>query len=185
MALLKVQLEVPSTEPVELDPQLRIAKLERRLQRERSARMEAEAIAERGLRELYENQQKLVLLGAIATKANGGATVDETLRFAVIEICKHTNWPIGIVYRPSIEGPRRLVSSPIWHAADSSPLQNFIEISLAREFVPSVGLPGRVLESGVATWIPDVTVDGNFPRGAEAKACGLHAAFAFPVLVGD
>jgi diguanylate cyclase (GGDEF)-like protein len=185
MALVKVQQHAPSTDQGELDPHLRVGKLERRLQRERSARMEAEAIAERGLRELYENQQKLMLLGAIATKANKGATVDDTLRFAVIEICKHTNWPIGIVYRPSIEGPQRLVSWSIWHATDTVPLRNFIEVSLAREFSPGVGLPGRVLESGLATWIPDVTIDANFPRRAEAKACGLRAAFAFPVLIGD
>jgi signal transduction histidine kinase len=37
----------------------KLAKLERRLERERNSRREAEAIAEKGLRELYEKQQQL------------------------------------------------------------------------------------------------------------------------------
>ncbi|MEM7285993.1 MAG: ATP-binding protein [Actinomycetota bacterium] len=41
------------------DPDSRIARLERRLQRERKARADAEAIAERGLRDLYEANQGL------------------------------------------------------------------------------------------------------------------------------
>lgn len=41
------------------DPTLQILRIERRLQRERAARLEAEAVAERGLRELYEKQQQL------------------------------------------------------------------------------------------------------------------------------
>jgi hypothetical protein len=104
MALVKVQQHAPSTDQGELDPHLRVGKLERRLQRERSARMEAEAIAERGLRELYENQQKLMLLGAIATKANKGATVDDTLRFAVIEICKQRTGRSALSTDPQSKG---------------------------------------------------------------------------------
>ena len=42
------------------------ARLERRLKRETSARLEAEAIAERGLRHLYQRQAKIELLEAIA-----------------------------------------------------------------------------------------------------------------------
>lgn len=45
-------------------------RLGRRLNRERTARLEAETIAEKGLRELYDNQQQLRLLERIATAAN-------------------------------------------------------------------------------------------------------------------
>lgn len=44
------------------DLEVRLARAERRIERERSARIEAEAIAEQGLRRLYESQQRLLLL---------------------------------------------------------------------------------------------------------------------------
>ena len=47
-----------------------------------------------------------------------------------------------------------------------------------------MGLPGRVCSSRKAFWIPDVVVDDNFPRAAEAAEGGLHSAFAFPIILG-
>ncbi len=164
---------------------LKILKLEKRLQRERHARIEAEAIAERGLSELYENQRRLALMETIATRANESRTVDETLRFAVEAICGHTGWLFGNVYTLSPRDPGRLLPAGIFHAAEGTRLDAFIETSRRMSFARGTGLPGRVLESGRAAWIVDVTTDPNFPRAAVAQRCGLHAAFAFPVLAGS
>ena len=43
------------------------------------------------------------------------------------------------------------------------------------------GLPGRVWLSGQARWIPDLTLDANFPRGSVAATDRLRSAFAVPV----
>jgi diguanylate cyclase (GGDEF)-like protein len=174
----------PAVEVANSELNLRLLRLERRLARERSARLEAEAIAERGLRELYNKQQQLSLLETIATKANQSTSIDETLRFALIEVCRHTGWLLGHVHKLAGSGPRRLVSTPIWHANDAEKIDEFITDTLCREFLPDVGLPGRVLSSGRAAWVSDVTEDANFPRAQAARACGLRAGFAFPVLVG-
>ena len=48
-----------------------------------------------------------------------------------------------------------------------------------------VGLPGRIWRSASPIWVPDVTADENFPRGASAAVAGLHGAFACPIQVGD
>ena len=48
----------------------RIQTLERRLERERAIRQQAEQIAETGLLELYEKQRLLELMEAVAKKAN-------------------------------------------------------------------------------------------------------------------
>jgi hypothetical protein len=45
-------------------------------------------------------------------------------------------------------------------------------------------LPGRVLASGKAAWIKNVTKDSNFPRARLAKEIGVKAGFAFPILIG-
>ena len=44
------------------------------------------------------------------------------------------------------------------------------------------GLPGRVLETGEATWILDVAAETNFPRGAVAREAGLHGAVGLPIV---
>ena len=46
------------------------------------------------------------------------------------------------------------------------------------------GLPGRVQETGEATWIADVDADENFPRRTLAIEAGLNSAFAFPLAGG-
>ncbi|MFM5949373.1 MAG: hypothetical protein ACKOPM_09105, partial [Novosphingobium sp.] len=48
----------------------RIAQLERRLERERRARQEAERLAESGLRDLYVSRARIELLNGISVRAN-------------------------------------------------------------------------------------------------------------------
>ena len=45
-------------------------------------------------------------------------------------------------------------------------------------------MPGRVLATGQATWLMDVTRDNNFPRLRAACDLGVRAGFGFPVLAG-
>ena len=56
--------------------------------------------------------------------------------------------------------------------------RRFAALQKARGFLAGAGLPGRVLESGTAAWIPDVTKDVNFPRAQHAKDIGVKGGFA-------
>ena len=159
-----------------------IDRLERRLDRERRAREEAQAIAERGLRELYEGQHGHRLVEAIATATNQDQPLEETLSFALAQICQFMGWATGHVYWV-VEGGESLVSADLWHGMDGS-RELFRHSTLTIGLSRGRGLPGRVLASAEPIWVPDVTVDDNFPRRRVAKLCGLHAAFAFPVLLG-
>ncbi|MDH4554621.1 EAL domain-containing protein [Pseudomonas sp. BN417] len=161
-------------------------KLRRRLQRERQARLEAELIAERGLRELYEKQQQLQLLESIADAANGAASVADGLSFTVRSICQFTGWRIGHAYLTvNVEGEPRLRSTAIWHSADEAPFTDFRQVTEVMEFRPGIGLPGRVLASAAPAWITDIAQTPEFCRIAAAEQAGLKAAAAFPVLVGS
>ena len=163
---------------------IQVGKLQRRLDRERRARLEAEAIAEKGLRELYDRQQQLLLLETIATQANQSTSVEETFRLALVEICRYTNWSLGHMYDVVAGEPSRLVPSRIWHTPSRAALLPFLDDTLTREFLPGEGLPGRVYASRMAAWLPDVAQDDNFVRHATARQCGLRAGLGFPVLVG-
>jgi len=71
----------------------------------------------------------------------------------------------------------------VWHAPLVT-IPEFEAQTRAQTFSRGVGLPGRVWESAAPAWIPDVTVDENFPRAATAVREGLRGALGFPVLVG-
>lgn len=161
-------------------------RLRRRLERERQSRLEAEAVAEKGLRELYDKQQQLQLLEAIAVAANETTSVETALQFAVEQVCRFTGWPLGHAHlaKGSSDSPQ-LLSTSIWHTGEPERFQEFFEATRQMSFTAGVGLPGRVLATRSPVWLADTSEDHNFPRSQAARSAGLKAAFAFPVLVGS
>ena len=169
-----------------VDGSTELAKLQRRLDRERRSRAEAERIAEDGLRALYEKQNQLQLLEEIAVAASQAHSVREAMQFAVDRVCAFTGWPLGHVYLVSDDRTStRMLTTDVWYSPEDNRFSKFREATEKREFPAGEGLPGRVLESGQTAWINDVTKDTNFPRRESARQAGLRAAFAFPVLSGN
>lgn len=166
------------------DIEKRLLRAERGMARERAARIEAEAIAEQGLRRLYESQQRLMLLQRITDGANQTADIEQALKVAVEEICRHMDWAFGNALLLAPSGTD-VVACDVWHASDPDTLFPFVEASRSLSFAAGIGLPGRVLTDVRPHWIDDVTVDDNFPRHDVAARCGLAAACAFPVMVGN
>jgi predicted signal transduction protein with EAL and GGDEF domain len=167
------------------DPTVELSKLQRRFERERNARLQAEIIAERGLRELYEKKEQLQLLGTIAVAANESSSIDEVLYYALGTICRSIGWTLGHAYLATRSGTAtRLTSTKLWHDPDSDRTQAFRRATETTEFLSNVGLPGRVFASAEPAWIVDIAADGDFRRAQVAIAGGLKSAFAFPVLAG-
>ena len=164
---------------------LKVLRLENRLQRERAARLKAEEIAEKGLRDLYEKQRQVALLETIATAANESTSVEETMRFALEAVCRHTDSGLGNVYVRSPGDEQVLEPMGVFYARDPAAFEPLIAVILKKSFALGEGLPGRVVQSGRPTWIADLAEDGNFPRWPVAELCECRAAFAFPVLVGS
>src|SRR5262249_30076308 len=142
-----------------------VAKLSRRLQRERKTRLTAEQIAENGLRELYEKQQQLQVLEKITAAANQTASVADAFQFAIAPICQYTGSMVVHAYLCAEEGPgTRLHPSSIWYLAKPERLQAFRDLTEKTVLEFGVGLPGRVLATGTPAWIVDVSESDNFPR---------------------
>lgn len=160
-----------------------LARAERRAERERTARIEAEAIAEQGLRELFESQKQLVLVQRITNGANQNRGVAAALRLAVSEICQYMGWSFGNAYLTMPDG--ELVACDTWYAADLDSLFEFVEMSRSARFPKGQGLPGRFARDPRPLWIEDVTTQPDFSRWALAMRCGLRAACAFPMMIGD
>ncbi|MEO7054433.1 MAG: bifunctional diguanylate cyclase/phosphodiesterase, partial [Rhizomicrobium sp.] len=150
-------------------------RLKRRLERERATRLEAEAIAEKGLRDLYERQQELLSLERMAVAANQSRSADDILRYAVDEICRFHAWETGHCFLTVWDETRALLrSAGIWYAAHPETMKAFRRVSQVSQFTSQIGLPGRAQESGKPIWIADLSADQNFPRFGIAQACGLR-----------
>jgi signal transduction histidine kinase len=172
--------------PEQDDPVREIERLKRRLERERAIRLQAESIAEKGLRDLYERQQQLSLLARIAAFSNGAHSVNEALQFALSELCVFNMWDLGhALFAVGAGDAQRLVSAKVWHGAEAEHIDIFRGISESTEFAPGIGLPGLVLASKKPLWVTDLGNEANFPRLKFARECGLKAAAAFPVMSGD
>lgn len=162
------------------------ARYERRLARERRARLEAESIAETQTTALYQQKRHLELIESITAVANLDNDPRVVIQHALERIAAFIDWPVAHVLSASGRGQRRRITSDgLWVGRDQPGLEPFVRASEDIIFKGAVGLPGRVCDRRRATWIESLVADPNFPRAQVAFDCGLRTGFAFPVLVGD
>ena len=171
------------TEPPSAPPDY-LKRLERRLAREQLARQEAEAIAERGLRDAWARQRDLAMLQTVAMAANSmsGRNALLVALGAMFDIARCSVAHIYIVSGRG--GRRRLRSTSIWRAADDLELAAFRRISEQTTFGPGDGFPGVVLERREAVWERWFDRSGQSIRNEAAKTAGLRTGLGIPVLVG-
>jgi diguanylate cyclase (GGDEF)-like protein/PAS domain S-box-containing protein len=124
------------------------------------------------------------LIESVAAATTTVTTIEEAMRACVTGMCQWTGWPVGHVYLAGEDG-EPLTSSEIWHMGHPERFAPFRRITDETAMPAGVGLPGRVMESGRAAWIVDVTCDLNFPRAAVCEQVGLRGAFSFPIPIGD
>jgi PAS domain S-box-containing protein len=90
-------------------------------------------------------------------------------------------WDLGALWQVDAEGGvLRCIAT--WSPAPAA-TANFAAATRAITFGPGTGLPGRVWSSGGPVCIRDVALDPELPRAKSAAKEGLHAAFAFPVML--
>lgn len=116
---------------------------------------------------------------AVSRILAGGSSLNAAGASILKSICEGLGWSVGCFWSPSADG-EELIFSNAWHDPGYD-CRAFLEDSRKRRFRIGVGLPGRVWQSGQSAWVPDVTVDDNFPRSPVAMSCGLHAALALPI----
>jgi two-component system sensor histidine kinase/response regulator len=128
--------------------------------------------------ELRETNRELGLLYSVTQAVTDAASLAEVAPAVLARVCEATGWECGALWALS-DGADALTCETFY--AHDRAVGPFEPETRAVRFAPGVGLPGRVLATGQATWIADVQQDPNFPRGPAAAALGLHAAAAFPI----
>ena len=144
-------------------------------------------ITERKQAELAIQQHTAMvkLLQMVALAANEAPTPRDALQIGVDQVCAYTGWPVGDAFVLAQDGSGDLVPALVWHLEQPERFRHFQAITDGARFQRGVGLPGRVLATGRAAWIVDVTHDTNFPRAKATVDVGVKAAFGFPVLAGS
>ncbi len=159
----------------------RIARLERQVLHERMARIEAEAIAEKGLRDLYESKQRVSLLQKITEIANKSNDVRESIAAALAEMCCALGYDFGNAYL--IDGQEKVHGCDAWFAEDEKELADLIRVSREAVFDRGKGLPGSVLADDHIVWTRDLYSISGCHRAEQADMSGMTSAFAMPVRV--
>jgi signal transduction histidine kinase/integral membrane sensor domain MASE1/ActR/RegA family two-component response regulator len=98
-------------------------------------------------------------------------------------IREHLGWDVGGFW--VVDRAAGVVRCAEVRSSTAVPVAEFEAVTRRSTFKRGVGMPGRVWESGTPVWIPDVARDGNFPRAPVASRAGLHAAFGFPIRLGE
>jgi signal transduction histidine kinase/CheY-like chemotaxis protein len=111
------------------------------------------------------------------------ATLVEAAPRMLQAICEALGWEFGAIWTVDrVASVLRCLAT--WYPP-SLGFDQFAATSREITFTDGIGLPGRVWASRQPAWIPDVTLDANFPRAPFAVRAGLHAAFGFPMLRGN
>jgi two-component system NtrC family sensor kinase len=99
-------------------------------------------------------------------------------------ICVSLDWDLSVFWRVDPHA-QRLRCATLWRRPGHR-FPQFEAITREVALEPGIGLPGRAWSTAQPEWIPDIRHDPNFPRRQAATEEGLHAAFAFPILLrGD
>ena len=154
-------------------------RLLRRFERERSARLQAEAIAESQLRESYERQRDLDVVARVATLANESTDVRETFQSVLPLLIERGGWMTGHVMTPTADDPSAVASAGIWSHRNAAFGETVQAATAGRRFRLGEGLPGMAARDG-PTWVPDFATSTTFLRRDELPA---GSACAFPVMV--
>jgi PAS domain S-box-containing protein len=128
-------------------------------------------------------EQRLRVQHSVAQLLAEAASLEEAAPRLLQTICECLEWDIGALWLIDRDACV-LRCAQYWHGADIEAAQ-FEAATRAMSFGPNIGLPGRVWSSHVPACIPDVVHDPTFLRATVAEQEGLHAAFAFPILLGD
>ena len=180
-------MHTPTLSPPQAALEAENARLQRSLKREKNARREAEAIAERGLSDLFQRQRELALLESIAVAANESSSVEAAMQRALASVCHYAEWPLGHLLLVGADNPAAaLRSTGVWHDTSNGRYSALQAFSETFDFAGNTGIPGAVLAGGAPAWCHAGSANAaRFPRLPLANQLGLMSLFAFPVLLGS
>ena len=128
-------------------------------------------------------ERRLAAQYAIARVLADCTTIQQATPEILRAVGESLGWQVGVLWQVKA-GTKILCCVEVWRTSLDR-FSEFVTVTQSMSFSKGVGLPGRTWETGKPIWIPDAVQDPNFPRAPMASQAGLHAAFAFPIRLGD
>jgi GAF domain-containing protein len=128
-------------------------------------------------------EQRLLVQYRVTRILAEAATVEEATPKILQAMCECLGWDLGSLWRIDREAGV-LRHAELWHAP-SVVAPQFEAVTRMSTFRPGNGMLGRVWASRAPMYIPDIAQDPQVRHWAAADREGLHAAFAFPILLGS
>ena len=148
-----------------------------------AAYRETNATLQKEILDRQRSERRAVIQHAVTRVLADAESLNEATPKIIEAICQSLGWELGALWQVD-PWLKRLRCLEIWHRPGLA-VAEFESVSREKTFRPGEGLPGRVWATTQPAWIADVARDRNFPRGPVAVKGGLHAAFGFPILLGD
>ena len=133
--------------------------------------------------ERKQAEQRLLAQHTVTQILAAAASLQEATPRILRAICENLIWDMGALWTVDKEaGVLRCVE--VWHEK-SIEVPEFEAKTRATTFKPGIGLPGAVWRSRKPIYLSDLSTkeSATFPRAPIAAREGLHAAFAFPILL--
>jgi len=129
-------------------------------------------------------EEALSLLVGVTEAARSAVSVAALAQACLEQICRSCEWHFGQVWYPD-EQDAALHCSAESFFGESKHAQ-LRALSLRTMLMRGQGLPGRVWVNERAVWLSQrIEDESNLPRLETARAIGIKAAFAFPVMLDD
>ena len=128
-------------------------------------------------------EQRLVVHHAVTQILAESATLSEATPRVLQAVCEGLTWDLGALWSVDCEAAL-LRCIETWQTPSVSATR-FEATRRTTTVVYGQELPGRVWSTSAPAYIPDIADDESSSRAAFAWHEGLHAAFGFPILVGE
>ncbi len=112
-----------------------------------------------------------------------GESPAETMAKLLQAVATTVGWGVGQFWEMTGTS-KQLRAVQVWHAPGRQ-LDAYVKHLLTLTFSIADGLPGRVLASGRAEWIAEISRHPDFRLKREAARAGLRTALAFPILLRE
>lgn len=128
--------------------------------------------------------RQVELVNRVAAIANRAVNFYDALRQGSAELGAFLGWPIRLVYRLAHGGKPQLELATFALAKDLFADQSVKSAVLGKSFAKGEDIPGRVLETGAAIWIEDVSSDPSLTRFDKNRNI-IGSVLAIPIKADD
>lgn len=158
----------------------------REMTAERIAKRELVAANDRLESRVAERTASVRLLQNVVLQVNSAESFEVALQAALHEVCTFSSWSVGHAYVVKKEnGKSVLIPSGIWQIDDIKKKSSLQSAAEKMRFGGDNGLPDRVVRTGQAVWIEDLSKDSSLQRSEFAELGGLRAVMGFPIVLHD